>query len=729
LVPRDVRYGLTALLFLVCMAVIPSVVSGDDDAATLAESSGPNVATASTGYVEPHPEVTNELLEVPPVIPDEVMRQADTYFRGEIIVPVDPTVDPKSIAPTCPATEPRAAQGTKAPDDFVIFRNTALDDLATNNSTSRINEPSLGVNQHAIFYTGNWYASVSSDGGNTWSYINPYDNFPANGINDPVNGGFCCDQIVYYEESRDVLFWLLQYSNDGITNTQRIAVANSASDITTNTWYWYDFTPASFGFPATGKWLDFPDLSVSDNNLYLTTNVFDIGSGSTSTAVIARLDLDDMAQGVGVSFSYLQTDRPGLRCTHGATSTMYWGAHNSNTSIRIYRWDEGSGTIFWDDVTHAAYNAGTFVAPGPDGRDWAGRGDSRILGAWVANSVIGFMWGAAQGGSFPYPHTQVKQFQESDRSLISEAQVWSTVVGWLYPSVHPNDRGHLGGSIAFGGGNYYPSTAVWIADDVNGGSFGPLETAAFANGNSGPLVNVWGDYLASRRHFICGNTWSASGFSLRDGGFNGNAVPRYAWFGRERDVCCECVYQSDFDEDGFRTSLDLASLIDILFAGAFNVQDDLCPSPRGDFDCDGYTTPLDMSGLIDHLFLSGPGPCQPCLNPDPECIGAVCGSSPPCSGPRECASPFCVSTADGGGACIDGSIPCAGLIPCPGGTGDCPPGSVCAVNTCCGAAYCIPKEGLCGPSSAPPAGASDGGESVQAQPAAAAGPTVGGCYK
>ncbi len=75
---------------------------------------------------------------------------------------------------------------------------------------------------------------------------------------------------------------------------------------------------------------------------------------------------------------------------------------------------------------------------------------------------------------------------------------------------------------------------------------------------------------------------------------------------------CDCPSQSDFDEDGFITSLDLAACIDILFAGAEDIQDESCPMPRADFDCDGYSTSLDLAGLIDHLFASGPGPCEPC---------------------------------------------------------------------------------------------------------------------
>jgi len=78
---------------------------------------------------------------------------------------------------------------------------------------------------------------------------------------------------------------------------------------------------------------------------------------------------------------------------------------------------------------------------------------------------------------------------------------------------------------------------------------------------------------------------------------------------------CDCPFQSDSDLDGFITSLDLARIIDILFAGSPSPQEPLCLSPRFDFDCDGFVTALDLGQLIDHLFAGGVGPCDPCSQP------------------------------------------------------------------------------------------------------------------
>lgn len=76
---------------------------------------------------------------------------------------------------------------------------------------------------------------------------------------------------------------------------------------------------------------------------------------------------------------------------------------------------------------------------------------------------------------------------------------------------------------------------------------------------------------------------------------------------------CACPHQSDFDEDGFSNTIDLSILIDVLYAGAPDLQDPLCPLPRSDCDCDGYPTALDLSALIDYLFAGGVPPCDPCV--------------------------------------------------------------------------------------------------------------------
>ena len=527
------------------------------------------------GFVIPTPGLRSPLLEEPPVPPSD---EAEGEIPPRMDPPVDPRVIPESIRPTNPETEakiipellpgafgPKPA-GPLVPGTFTFFRDTTLASApvvggVTLNAYTPI-EPSGAANGRVIFYTTNSYAAVSGDRGQTFSYIDPFKNFTT------VNGGFGGDQVIYYAPSRGLTFWLLQYNADNNTNTQRLAVARSQKDIIDNNWITYDFTPADFGFTtppagATGFWLDFPDLATSDNFLYQTTNVFPrvppnplnqcastcpaqtcpaaCGGNCTPNvcsavgSVITRLSLDQLAAGGGLQYNYYSDTNFGYRCTQGAHATMYWGSHNSNTQIRIYRWPENSSSLFADNVNHSAYTIGTMSATSPDGTNFAAFSDSRILASWVANGVIGFMWNAAQGGGFSYPHVEVVRFNESNRSLLGQGQIFNNNHAWLYPSVHPDDRGDLGGTIAWGGGTFYPNAAAWIADDFNSGTITPLENLTFATGSAGPTNNRWGDYFSTRTTPPYGNTWSGTGYVLSGTG-GVTRQPNYVWFGRERDT-------------------------------------------------------------------------------------------------------------------------------------------------------------------------------------------------
>lgn len=490
--------------------------------------------------------------------------------------PIDPTARPADIRPTNPETvvrgiaggpaqiAPQQPSGVRAPDTLTFFRNTQLSSGPmvggkTLGGTIPI-EPSGAINGRTLFFTTNNYGAVSGDGGKTFTYIDPAAFFPS------VNGGFNGDQVIYYERTRGLMFWFLQYNTDNNTNTQRLAVAQGQANLLNNTWGYYDFTPADYGFRtppagASGFWLDFPDLSVSDNFLYITTNVFPrvLPNGTNPCAgtcptqpcpaacrgvctsvctatgsVISRIALNELAQGRGINFTYASDTTSGFRCTHGAHATMYWGAHRTTGQIRIYRWAENSATVFFDDINHSAYNTGTQTAASPDGNNFAAISDSRILGAYVANGVLGFMWNAAQGGGFPYPHVQWLRFNENNRSLLTQWQIYNNNHAFLYPSVHPNDRGHLGGTMAWGGGIYYPSALAWIADDFDQGAI-PFDNLTFATGNAGPNYNRWGDYFSTRVNVPYGNTWLGTGFVVNGAG-GVTPDPRYVWFGRERDT-------------------------------------------------------------------------------------------------------------------------------------------------------------------------------------------------
>ncbi|MDH4039011.1 MAG: hypothetical protein OEV86_16170, partial [Candidatus Krumholzibacteria bacterium] len=452
--------------------------------------------------------------------------------RERHFVPSDPSAS--GVLYRSPQTEvetviPGAPGGAAAPGDFTFFRQTTMIDAFTNNSTSSTNEPSLGMSCNQVVYTGNWYASISQDGGQNFTFVNPATFFPT------AAGGFCCDQVVYYEPSRGIFCWYLQYSRDGSNNNiVRLAVSDNP---TTNIadWWWYDISAQDLGY-ASGNNFDFPDLSASDNFLYITTN-FGTGSTTSDGARVIRLSLDDLANGVSASGATFASSRPNVRCTHGAAGTMYVGTQVDDNTLRIYSWAEGGAFSSVERDVDQYYFGSS--APSPDGTDWVARDFNDILTAWVAGGKVGFMWGSAQGGGFTWPNVRYAVFNEAGLGLSDQGQIWNPNTAWAYPAVHPNDNGDLGGVLAYGGGDGtypYPAIAAMIADDYNGDVIAPAETYLVSAGDDGPTNNRWGDYYTARRNDPFGHTWVASGHVLRGGGGGGSAEPHFTWFGREANA-------------------------------------------------------------------------------------------------------------------------------------------------------------------------------------------------
>jgi List-Bact-rpt repeat protein len=501
-------------LFLVIFSIRGATLAGQ-------ARSGTGVAQALSA--------TGPVFSTPPPDPiDSETRERQrrrTHLPTPLMYATTQNLSTATSAPTLPQAAP---EGAFAANDFVFEQ---VHDLSTQEAplASIIGEPSLGSVGSTIFYTGNWYAARSTDGGKTFTYVSPYSTFPF------INRGFCCDQVVHYAPAQNMMLWALMYIPDSTSGTLRIARANGSAEVDANSWKYWDFNPQDFGFPS-GNFMDFPNMTVASTYLYVTANVFRTSDNGFSGSVLFRIPLSALAAGGSVTYDFsMQATVGSLRCAEGATTTMYCGAHIGGNQVRIYRWED-AGTITSDDVLVAPFNFldEDGIARTTGGSNWAGRADSRISGAWVANGLIGLMWNAKQGGSFPYPYSVVARFIESTRAFIDQTPIWSSQYAWLYPTVSVNASGNLAGIIYFGGGTQFPTAAVWINDDVESG-FSPLHTYVAAESDAGPSSPVWGDFFTARRHPIASNTWVGGVYYLHGGGNNENSRPRYLWFGRVRD--------------------------------------------------------------------------------------------------------------------------------------------------------------------------------------------------
>ncbi len=412
-------------------------------------------------------------------------------------------------------------------DNFTVNPNGA--------SVSQVTEPTAMIHRDTAFCTGNWYAALSTSSGQTWTHLSPYTTLPA------TDGGFCCDQYALHipgDDTNCLLIWVLQYSFSATTGIGRlrVAVARGRDGIRQRSFFYYDLTPQRASLP-TNRWFDFPHVAHSNDWLYVSCNVFDQTSAFQGATVL-RLSLADIRAGRSAVYNVLNTPNtePGsIRLADGAASSMYFGTHwqiSGAPAIRVFAWDDAVSQPTVRDRSISAWYTGASSSIGPDGRDWLGADDHRILGCYFASGAVSFMWGSNAGGPFPQPFVRIAGFFPASNFIgAGEATVWNPTIAFAYPSVAANARGDVGGTMAFGGGGLHPGTIAWVVDAQS--PWAPLDNVRVASGLRGPTNNRWGDYLCATRHSWHPNTYVGTAFALDA---NGNSVPRYAWFGRQNDV-------------------------------------------------------------------------------------------------------------------------------------------------------------------------------------------------
>ena len=458
-----------------------------------------------------------------------------TFVKPKRIHPrrVLPVVAPgkeRAIHSLTPALEVfRSADVPTLGGDLALDTNTPLTGPATQNTASNVGEPSVAMNGDIVLYTGNWYAAVSTDAGKTFSYINPATAFKQF---DPPGCSFCCDQVVQYIPSIDTFVWLLQYGPDTGDNIQRLAFAKTA-DVAAKRWKLFDITTAMIG--AKGAFMDFPDLALGTDCLYMTTNVFpEKGVG----AAVVRIPFSGIATGNIVAKTFLNFDFNSFRVTQNSGSTAYFAAHKDSSTLAVFCWPEADDAPTERLVGVTTWQGGDgYDSALPGGRKWLDRADSRITGATLAGHEAWFAWTVDKGSAGkPHAFVQVARIDAGDITLIENISIFDTKAATAYAALSTNANGEVGASYMLGGPETFPTLMAAMLTN-------PRKNLIVASGTRGPVDPdsdkcEWGDYLAVRRAYPREKLFAASGFTMGGtaNGSNRDATPHFVIFGRSADV-------------------------------------------------------------------------------------------------------------------------------------------------------------------------------------------------
>lgn len=389
-------------------------------------------------------------------------------------------VPQEDLVPHNPPTSPEGI-GLDA-GDVVLYVNSNASDPAPVSWRSEVAEPAVAASGDRVFYSANWLAASSSNGGTDFSFVNPDPGpFAA-----PTGEVFCCDQTMAHDPGSNTIFWLQQFIPNGGTNTgtQRINVDQDAD----GDWDCaYDINTLLVGF-YTNTWFDFPDLTVSSNYLYHSSNTFTYSNGWAG-GYAGRYPLSELAAcEQELTIDAFTSSYGSFRFSRGADDTMYFAAQPNNASLRIWTWTDAGATPVAVTKSITSWMNASRQCPGPDGRNWCGFHDGRIQGGFVTGSTLGFTWTPSQGGGFAFPYMRISTFDtESSLDHIEDIDVWSPDIAYMYPSVEVNSLGELGGTVMWGGGEvHYASCSAWMAETPTEAGFVPLNHAISIAGNNGP---------------------------------------------------------------------------------------------------------------------------------------------------------------------------------------------------------------------------------------------------
>ena len=421
-----------------------------------------------------------------------------------------------------------AAPSAAAHDDLVIVVNTDLNELSQEQTASNVGEPSAAMSGDVVFYTGNWYAALSQDGGRNFTFVDPRSTQQPG---DPPGSQFCCDQVVNYISEIDTFVWLLQYMPE-TDNFQRVGFASPA-EVVEGRWRFFDITTQMLDTP--GAFLDFPDLAVGANFLYVTTNIFlpqAVGSA------VVRIPFASIKSGKPTAQRFVSMDFQSFRVAQNCGATGLFAAHQDTSTLAVFSWPEDQRTPVPASVGVARWIGGNgYQSRTPDGRRWLDRADSRITGATLAGTELWFAWSVDSGSNHrPRPFVQVARIDAQDMTLVENVNVFDTDSATCYAGLSSN-LNEVAMSYMIGGGSRFPSHVVALLTGTRkdvlagAGDRGPVGDPSTGKGE-------WGDYLAVRPVFpLERKLFAATGYTLKGTvDARNDATPRFVVFGRAADA-------------------------------------------------------------------------------------------------------------------------------------------------------------------------------------------------
>jgi hypothetical protein len=231
----------------------------------------------------------------------------------------------------------------------------------------------------------------------------------------------------------------------------------------------------------------------------------------------------------------------GGHLTQNPGASIFWAGHNSNSSMRIFSWPDGSDIYSWQSVDIGSWpnNPNNMVAltptPPTPAPNWLSKLQTfstfQILGSTRAGSPVGaagppeqlyFAWTASSGNGFKFPQVQWVTMGINPIVLATQRQLQSPNTAIAYPALTTNSHGEVGISAETGGGSTFENHAIgFLIDD-----------RLFTTTKSNFGVNRFGDYVTIRQDQAHPERFDAFGYGEDHSSSGGTEPVVFTVFGR-----------------------------------------------------------------------------------------------------------------------------------------------------------------------------------------------------
>jgi hypothetical protein len=491
------------LLFVLVSLAIPATISVTSSNATAPGPAGVVSAQAQTGRIGPGRLVT-PTQSAKPFVPTKAQLAARASAMAGLAKHKAPSLGRHTTVADVevnggPEVDPKVKQ---APGDFKVHRQSLVNSTCSGCGQSVINEPSVANNGRFIVEASNWNIAYTTKGGAAtipWNNLSPYS----------FSSGFCCDQEVTYDPSRNIFLLLqLDYAGEGASSNGLALSVTSGNN--PGSWCTYKFAGAIGGGATSTP--DFPKIAVANNNVYLTWNEYP-PNATFARSGLARMPIDSIATCAGFNYSYLTRTTEFTFALSKAGSSLdqfYWVSNwfldgtTNGSNMRIFYWPENSGSYFYVTRAVNAYTFGNVACGGSP--DWCNRLDPRYesvtitraeyraqaSAGFAGDSILEIATSAGPSGfSNGKNYIVFNYFKLNALTYIGNDQLYSTSTNFGYPGCAVNVHGYTG--CAMQEGTTAPGGFILLKDNL-----APIQAWAysFQIGGISP-TNGGGDYVVT----------------------------------------------------------------------------------------------------------------------------------------------------------------------------------------------------------------------------------------